>query len=110
MVLNVHAESAPKPADAPDVVTLERGTISDPEFELWASQLWDYRAAADPPRRDLRVELLNAAGQAVLSDRLSACLPCDFVALPTNAPTGESVIFETLILQHQGLTRENSPA
>src|SRR5438874_11245135 len=53
-----------------DAITLERGLTHDPDFEAWANaaQLLDKGAPAtslENLRRNLRIELLNEAGQAV---------------------------------------------
>src|SRR5256714_6217254 len=55
-----------------DAITLERGVTHDEEFEKWAHKVWHRgggpgrEVSLKDFRKDLQIDLMNEAGQAVL--------------------------------------------
>src|SRR5271168_4473417 len=62
-----------------DAITLERGVTHDVEFELWAGKVWQLGNTAGSEvsladfRKDIILELLNEAGQIVISYKVYRC-------------------------------------
>jgi phage tail-like protein len=63
-------------------ITLERGLTHDLEFERWANKVWSLSNAQAPGaaevslkdfRKDIRIEVLNEAGQVVLAYNVYRC-------------------------------------
>src|SRR5438128_7369324 len=56
-----------------EAITLERGVTHDPEFEQWATKVWNFGAGLGAEvslkdfRKDITIELYNEAGQLALS-------------------------------------------
>lgn len=94
-------------------VTLERGVTHDPEFEAWASKVFNLGAGAGAQtslkdfRKDLRLELYNEAAQLVLAYNLYRCWPSTYQALPELDAHGNAVAFETLMIENEGWERDH---
>ena len=60
-------------------ITLERGVTHDLEFERWANKVWNLNSGLGAEvslkdfRKDVRLELLNEAGQVVLAYLIFRC-------------------------------------
>ena len=97
-----------------DPITLERGLTQDLEFETWASQVWSFRAGPGSEsslsnfRRNITLELYNAAGQLVYSYNIYNCWPSEYVALPELDASSNAVAIQTLVLQNEGWERDAS--
>lgn len=95
-------------------VTLERGVTHDAEFEAWANQVWTTGAGPGSEvslktfRKDVRLELLNEAGQVVIAYLIYRCWPSEFSALPDLDANGNAVAIQTLVLQNEGWQRDQS--
>jgi phage tail-like protein len=96
-------------------IVLERGITHDPAFEAWADAVWKLGAGLGQEvklktfRKDVRIELLNEAGQVVRAYVVHRCWPSEYQALPdldTAQPT--EVAIERLTLQHEGWERDLS--
>jgi phage tail-like protein len=65
-----------------------RYVTQDLEFEQWANKVWDLGAAAAMEvslkdfRKDVRLELLNEAGQVVMAYNIYRCWVSEYVVLP----------------------------
>jgi phage tail-like protein len=94
-------------------ITLERGVTQDPEFETWASQVWNFHAGAGMEsslanfRRNITLEFYNAAGQLVESYDIFNCWPSEYVALPELDASSNAVAIQTLVLQNEGWERDS---
>lgn len=97
-----------------EAVTLERGVTHDEEFARWAGKVWDLGAGLGAEvsladfRRDIRIELLNEAGQVVLAYRLFRCWVSEFQALPDLDANANAVAIEHLKLENEGWERDES--
>jgi len=59
-------------------------------------------------RKDIVIELLNEAGQAVKAYLVYRCWPSEYQALPLLDANGPEVAIENLVLQHDGWERDES--
>src|ERR1700760_1588936 len=71
-----------------EAITLERGVTHDPEFEKWANKVWNLSGGVGAEvslknfRKDLRIELFNEAGQAVIAYNVRRAWVSEYQALP----------------------------
>lgn len=96
-------------------LTLERGLTIDPSFADWASKVWFYPNSStldtelpDDIRKDLKIDLLNEAGQVVTTYRVFNCWPSAFTALPELDASTSGVAIQSMTLQHEGWTRDDA--
>lgn len=95
-------------------VALRRGVTHDTEFERWASKVWRLGAGLGTEasladfRRDVRLDLLNEAGQVALAYVLFRCWPSEYVALPELDANGGGVAIQSVTLQTEGWERDLS--
>ncbi len=95
-------------------ITLERGVTHDPEFEAWASKVWNFGAGSGSEvsladfRKDIIIELLNEAGDIVLSYKIYRCWVSEFQALPELDASANAVAIQTLKLENEGWERDTS--
>ena len=94
-------------------ITLERGVTHDAEFEAWANRVWRFGAGLGSEvslsdfRKDVRIELLNEAGQVVKAYLVHRCWPSEYQALPDlEADHPAAVAIERLVLQNEGWERD----
>jgi phage tail-like protein len=90
-----------------DPITLERGVTHDQDFEQWANaaQLLDKGAPSTSLkklRQQLRIELLNEAGQPVHRYIVHRCWVSEFQALPDLDAGGNAVAIEHIKLENEG--------
>jgi phage tail-like protein len=88
-------------------ITLERGITHDDEFEKWANaaQVLDRGAASQSLknlRRNVRIELLNEAGQVVHTYTIYRCWVSEFQALPDLDAGGNAIAIEHIKLENEG--------
>ena len=88
-------------------ITLERGVTHDKDFEDWANsaQVLDKGAASQSLknlRKELRIELLNEAGQPVHRYVVHRCWVSEYQALPDLDAGGNSVAIEHIKLENEG--------
>jgi phage tail-like protein len=95
-------------------ITLERGVTHDPEFEAWANKVWNFGAGSGSEvsladfRKDIIIELLNEAGDIVLSYKVYRCWVSEFQALPELDASANAVAIQTLKLENEGWERDTS--
>jgi phage tail-like protein len=101
--------------NAYEPIVLERGITHDAAFEDWADRVWKLGAAVGQEvklksyRKDVRIELLNEAGQVVRAYLVRRCWPSEYQALPDlDAADPTAVAIERLTLQHEGWERDLS--
>lgn len=90
-----------------DPITLERGITHDSEFEDWANaaQVLDKGSPSSSLanlRRDLRIELLNEAGQPVHRYVVHGCWVSEFQALSDLDAGGNAIAIEHIKLENEG--------
>jgi len=94
-----------------EAITLERGVTHDPEFETWASAVWDAGSgpgAEVPPKalgRDVVIERYDEAGQRVLTYRVHRAWVSHYQAVPELDANANAVAIEMLTLENEGWER-----
>jgi phage tail-like protein len=90
-----------------DPITLERGVTHDKDFELWANaaQLLDKGAPTRSLkllRKEIRIELLNEAGQPVHRYLVHRCWVSEYQALGDLDAGANGVAMEHIKVEHEG--------
>lgn len=98
-----------------EAITLERGVTHDNDFEDWAgaAQALDKGAATTSLknlRREVRIELLNEAGQPVKRYVVHRAWVSEFQALPDLDAGANAVALEHIKLENEGWERDKSLA
>ncbi len=96
-----------------DDITLERGVTFDNDFETWANaaQVLDKGVPSQSLknlRRDLRIELLDEVGQAVMRYIVHRCWVSEYQALPDLDAGANAYAIEHIKLVHEGWERDLS--
>jgi phage tail-like protein len=97
-----------------DPITFERGVTHDPEFENWASKIWNYGAGLGAEvslkdfRKDILVELMNEAGQKVIAYKVYKCWVSEFQAMPDLDANANAVAIQHIKLENEGWERDLS--
>jgi phage tail-like protein len=96
-------------------ITLERGVTHDPDFEEWANaaQVLDKGAPATSLknlRKEMRIDLLNEAGQPVHRYLVHRCWVSEFQALPDLDGGGNAVAIEHIKIENEGWEHDLSLA
>ena len=92
-------------------ITLERGISHDMDFHTWANAAFKLDKGSPAVslkdlRRDIRIELLNEAGQAVHRYIVHRCWVSEFQALPDLDANGTTVALEHLKIVHEGWEKD----
>jgi phage tail-like protein len=95
-------------------ITLERGVTFDTDFEDWANsaQVLDKgapSASLKNLRKELRIELLNEAGQPVHRYIVHRCWVSEFQALPDLDAGANAVAIEHIKLENEGWENDKLP-
>ena len=90
-----------------DPITLERGVTQDLDFITWAdaTQKLDQghpTTSLDKLRREIRIQLLNEAGQAVHGYIVHRCWVSEFQALPDLDAGASAIALEHIKLENEG--------
>jgi phage tail-like protein len=94
-------------------ITLERGVTHDPEFEAWANRVWNFgsglgaEVSLENFRKNIRIELLNEAGQVAIAYNVYRCWVSEFQALPELDASANAVAIQTLKLENEGWERDS---
>ena len=88
-------------------ITIERGVTHDPDFHDWANaaQVLDKGAPSislKNLRKEVRIDLLNEAGQPVHRYIVHRCWVSEFQALPDLDGGGNAVAIEHIKLENEG--------
>jgi phage tail-like protein len=97
-----------------DAITLERGVTHDPEFEMWATRVWNFKGGDGKEssladfRKEIMIDLFNEAGQKVISYKIYRCWVSEFQALPGLDSNANAVAIQTLKLENEGWERDEA--
>ena len=97
-----------------DPITLERGVTHDPDFETWASKVWNYGSGLGREvslkdfRRDITIEVYNEAGQLAIAYNVYNCWVSEYQALPDLDANANVVAIQHIKLENEGWERETS--
>lgn len=93
-------------------IIIERGITHDQAFEEWANKIWHPGASPEITlkdyRKDIIIELLNEAGQIVLSYQIFRCWVSEYQALPDLNANQNAVAIESLKIENEGWVRDKS--
>jgi phage tail-like protein len=97
-----------------DAITLERGVTHDDAFEKWANKVWNLQAGVGVEvsladfRKDIQIDLMNEAGQAVIRYNVYRCWVSEFQPLPDLDANANAVAIMKLKLENEGWERDYS--
>jgi phage tail-like protein len=88
-------------------ITLERGLTHDPDFRVWADAAQKLDKGAPTTslkalRKELRIELLNEAGQPVHRFLVHRCWVSEYQALSDLDAGANAIAIEHIKLEHEG--------
>lgn len=101
-----------------EAIMLERGVTHDPEFELWANKVWNYKNAQAGPenrtrevslqdfRKDIILDIFNEAGQKAISYKVYRCWVSEFQAMPELDANANAVAIQSIKLENEGWERD----
>ena len=95
-------------------LVFERGRTHDPDFEIWASKVWNPNGGPGAEssladfRRDLIIDVFNEAGQKVLSYQVSRCWVSKYRAASDLDANGNAVLIESITIENEGWQRDIS--
>ena len=95
-----------------EAITLERGVTHDKEFEQWANKIWNYGSGLGAEsslkdfRKDIILELLNEAGQVVISYKIYRCWVSEYRAMPDLDANANAVAIALIKLENEGWERD----
>ncbi len=95
-----------------EAITLERGVTHDPDFEAWASLVWNVEGGLGAEvsladfRKDITIEMYNEAGQLAIAYNLFRCWVSEFQALPELDANANAVAIQTIKLENEGWIRD----
>jgi phage tail-like protein len=91
-----------------EAITLTRGVTADRAFEQWANQV--YKLNGQPNlaqfRKEMVIELLDAAGTPLLTYQVHRCWISEYVALPDLDADTDAVAFESITIENEGWERQ----
>ena len=88
-------------------ITLQRGLTQDGEFEKWALMV-SKAAPLKKFQKDVRLEVLDDAGQLVLAYTIFGCWPSQYQAVPDLDDDTLVTEFEAIVLENEGWERVTS--
>lgn len=95
-----------------DAITLERGITHDLEFEKWANKVLTIGTALGSEmslgdfRKNITIDLLNEAGQTVISYKVYRCWISEYQPLPDLDANGAGVGIERIKVENEGWERD----
>lgn len=94
-------------------ITLEQGLTHDRVFQVWANQVNDGNNEASGTivnyRKEVIIELMNEAGQTVISYLVHRCWVSEYQALPDLDSNGKAVAITMIKLENEGWAEELVP-
>lgn len=95
-----------------EAITLEAGLTHDTTFEAWANQVNNFAGDADMSlkdfRRNITIEVLNLQGVPVTAYNVYRCWVSEYQALPELDASGNAVAIQTIKIENEGWTRDES--
>ena len=103
-----------------EAITLERGVTHDPEFEMWANQVWNYGNAQAAPdqrtkevslkdfRRNISIDLFNESGEKVISFQVFRAWVSEYTAQADLDANANAILIQSIKLEHEGWIRDAS--
>jgi phage tail-like protein len=94
-------------------ITLERGVTHDPEFEDWATKVWNHNSGPETEaslkdfRKDIIIEVLNESGQLALAYNVFRCWVSEYQAMPDLDANANAVAIQHIKLENEGWVRDD---
>lgn len=95
-----------------EAITLHRGVTNNTEFERWANKVWNFGAKFGAEsslkdfRKNIRIEVFNEAGQAVLAYMVYRCWVSEYEALPELDANANAIAIQRVKIEHEGIERD----
>jgi phage tail-like protein len=95
-----------------DAITLERGVTHDEDFERWANKIWNAGAGRGAEvsladfRKDIQIDLLNEAGQAVIRYNVFRCWISEYQPVPDLDANANAIAIAKIKLENEGWERD----
>ncbi|MDD1793377.1 phage tail protein [Enterovibrio makurazakiensis] len=96
-----------------EAITLERGVTENLQFEQWANKVWRIGTGLGGEvsladfRKTLILEVLNEAGQKVLSYTLYNCWVSEYKAIPALDASSSAFMIQSIKLENEGWERND---
>jgi len=93
---------------------IERKLGAGVEFEQWANKVWNFGSGLGAEvsladfRKDIRIELLNDAGDVVMAYNVYRCWPSEYIVLGELEADERPAPVEVLIIEYEGWERDYS--
>ncbi|MGN6342272.1 MAG: phage tail protein [Ginsengibacter sp.] len=97
-----------------DAITLERGVTHDVDFEQWANKVWNFGSGLGAEvslkdfRKEIRIILLNEAGQVAIAYNVYRCWVSEFQSMPDLDANANAVAIQHIKLENEGWERDYS--
>ncbi len=97
-----------------EAITLERGVTHDPDFEEWASKVWNFgnglgqEVSLKDFRKNIQIEFYNEAGQLAITYNIYRCWVSEYQCLPELDANANAVAIQTLKLENEGWERDEA--
>ena len=94
-----------------DPITLERGLTHDTDFEDWANAAQKLEQGAPTTslailRKEIRIDLMNEAGQPVIRYLVHRCWVSEYQAMPDLDAGANAIALEHIKLENEGWERD----
>jgi phage tail-like protein len=99
-----------------EAITLERGVSHDMEFQNWANQVWNHQNASEAGKgmevslrnykRNFTIELLNEAGQTVITYKVFNAWVSEFTAQADLDANANAVLIQSIKIENEGWERD----
>src|SRR5262249_9230594 len=92
----------------------ERGVTHDPDFEQWASKVWQIGAGLGAEvslkdfRKDILIEFYNESGQLALTYKVYRCWVSEYQPLPDLYANPNAVAIQHINVENEGWERDGS--
>ena len=93
-----------------EAITFERGVTHDPDFEEWASLVYntdgDAAVSLAGYKRNLLIKVNNLQGTPVKAYRVFRCWVSEYTALAELDANANAVLIESIVVQNEGFERD----
>lgn len=93
-------------------ITLEKGITFSRDFEEWANLVYSVEGDAAVSlknfRRDLIIDVMNLQGVVVKKYNIFRCWVSEYTALPDLDANANAVMLESVVVQNEGWSRDES--
>jgi phage tail-like protein len=93
-----------------EAITFERGVTHDPDFEEWASLVYNTEGDAAVSlagyKRNLLIKVNNLQGVAVKAYRVFRCWVSEYTAMAELDANANAVLIESIVVQNEGFERD----